>query len=103
MARIVPEKPLTSMRTALLTSIALALVPSVVFAAALSAPVNVTVNPPVTVQQLPFISMTRSSTFVMWDDTTTSAGRMMTNEPIASPVVLDTGPYRDGGAASVAD
>jgi hypothetical protein len=91
------------MRTASLTSIALALVPSVVFAAALSAPLNVTVDPPAIVQQLPFISMTRSSTFVVWSDTTTSAGRMMANQPIANPVVLDTVTYRDGGAASVGD
>lgn len=91
------------MRTTSFTSIAFALVPSALFAAALSAPVNVTVDPPVTVQQLPFISMTRSSTFVVWSDSTTRAGRMMANQPIASPVVLDTVPYRDAGAASVAD
>jgi hypothetical protein len=102
MARIMPET-ITSMRTTSLISIAFALLPSIAFAAALSGPVNVTVDPPVTVQQLPFLSMTRNSTFVVWSDTTTSAGRMMTNRPIASPVVLDTVPYRDAGAASVAD
>ena len=61
------------MRTFSLTSIAFALVPSIAFGAPLSAPVNVTIDSPAVVQQLPSISMTSHSTFIVFDDDTTRA------------------------------
>ena len=59
------------------------------------APVNVTVDPPAAVQQLPAVSMTPDSTFVVWDDDTTRAGRMMGEEPIARQFALDTTTSRE--------
>jgi len=91
------------MRTRLLTSIALALLPFVVSAAPLAPPVNVTADPPASVQQLPFLSLTRNSAFIVFNDDTTRAGRMMNGQPLAHPVALDTVVLRDGGAASIGD
>ncbi|HEX3580153.1 MAG TPA: hypothetical protein VH087_00225 [Thermoanaerobaculia bacterium] len=91
------------MRTRLLTSIALALVPLVVSAAPLGTPVNVTADPPAAVQQLPFLSLTSNSAFLVFNDDTTRAGRMMNGQPLAHPVTLDTTILRDGGAASIGD
>jgi hypothetical protein len=91
------------MRTLLLTSIALALVPSVAFSAALSAPVNVTVDPPASVHQLPSLSMTPHSMFLVFDDDTTRAGLMANGQPIAHPVALDTAQSRDTAAASIGE
>lgn len=91
------------MRTRFLTPIALALAPFLASAAPLSAPVNVTVDPPASVQQLPFLSMTRNSTFIVFNDDTTRAGRMVDGQPLAHPVALDTVLLRDGGAASIGD
>lgn len=90
------------MRTGFLTSIALALAP---FAASapLGAPVNVTVNPPAAVQQLPFLSMTQKSPFLVFNDDTTRAGLMVDGQPLAHAVALDTVVLRDGGAASIGD
>src|SRR5947207_2434439 len=91
------------MRTLSLISIVLALVPCVAFAASLGTPVNVTLDPPAAVQQLPFISMTPHSTFLVWNDDTTRAGRMVGSQPIAHPMALDTSQSRDAGAASAGD
>jgi hypothetical protein len=91
------------MRTRFLTPIALALAPFLASAAPLSAPVNVTVDPPASVQQLPFLSMTKNSAFIVFNDDTTRAGRMVNERPLAHPVALDTVVLRDGGAASIGD
>lgn len=89
------------MRTGLLTSIALAFVPLAASGAPLGAPVNVTMNPPAAVQQLPFLSLTSNSAFLVFNDDTTRAGRMVNDQPLANPVALDTTVLRDGGAASI--
>ena len=89
------------MRTVLLTSIALA--PLFAFGAPLGPPVNVTMNPPAAVQQLPFLSLTPNSAFLVFNDDTTRAGRMVNDQPLAHPVALDTVVLRDGGAASIGD
>lgn len=91
------------MRTRLLTSIALVLSPLAAPAAPLGPPVNVTVNPPASVQQLPFLSLTGNSPFLVFNDDTTRAGLMVDGAPLAHPVALDTTILRDGGAASIGD
>ena len=91
------------MRTRLLNSIALVLAPLAASAAPLGPPVNVTANPPASVQQLPFLSLTGNSPFLVFNDDTTRAGLMVNGEPLAHPVALDTTILRDGGAASIGD
>jgi hypothetical protein len=91
------------MRTGFLTPIALALAPLIASGAPLSAPVNVTAAPPAAVQQLPFLTLTQNSAFLVFNDDTTRAGRMVGDQPLAHPAALDTVILRDGGAASIGD
>lgn len=93
------------MRTPFSFLLACSFLAPVTFAATLSAPVNVTALTPIegTVQQMPSISLTPSSTFVLWDEDTTRAGRMLANQPISSSVAVDTTASRDGGAASIGE
>ncbi|HEY2322843.1 MAG TPA: hypothetical protein VGJ82_08265, partial [Thermoanaerobaculia bacterium] len=81
--------------------IALVLAPFAAFAAPLGTPVNVTANPPAAVQQLPFLSLTAGSPFLVFNDDTTRAGLMLNGQPLAHPMALDTTVLRDGGAASI--
>ncbi|HEY2091026.1 MAG TPA: hypothetical protein VGJ81_03995 [Thermoanaerobaculia bacterium] len=64
---------------------------------------NVTADPPAAVQQLPFLSMTHRSPFLVFNDDTTRAGLMVNGQPLAHPVALDATVLRDGGAASIGD
>jgi len=89
------------MRTRFLTVIALALAPLAAFAAPLGPPVNVTAGPPAAVQQLPFLTLTAKTPFLVFNDDTTRAGVMVNGQPLAHPVALDTTILRDGGAASI--
>ena len=91
------------MRTRFLSSIALALTPLFASAAPLGVPVPVTANPPASVQQLPFLTLTSNSAFLVFNDDTTRAGRMINGQPLTHPVALDTVILRDGGAASIGD
>jgi hypothetical protein len=91
------------MRTRFLTSIALVLIPLVASAAPLGPPVNVTAAPPAPVQQLPFLTLTHDTPFLVFNDDTTRAGLMVAGQPLAHPAALDTVLLRDGGAASIGD
>lgn len=91
------------MRTRLLTSIALALAPLAVTAAPLGTPVNVTAASPAAVQQLPFLTLTGNTPFLVFNDDATRAGLMVDGQPLAHPVALDTTILRDGGAVSIGE
>jgi hypothetical protein len=104
MARIMPEDDATTMRIITVLSISVSLSVST-FAATLDKPVDVTASAPVAtyVQRSPSISMTPSSTFLVWDEDATRGGRMSGRKPMNVSTMLDTAISRDGGAASIGE